>query len=135
MDALGAVAPALLLTALPISTQIDQALSHDRLVASLSAWFGAVGVLASLGLYGVTAYAVARRRTELGIRLAIGATPNRIVRMVFQRSCGELGIGMLIGCACSVVAAKLATTLVYGIGVHDPACRTSDPFGPLRSRK
>jgi hypothetical protein len=70
----------------PLSQQVDEALAADRVLAVLSGFFGAMALLlAGLGLYGVIAYAVARRRVEIGIRLAIGAAPADIVRMVLAR--------------------------------------------------
>ena len=84
--ALTAVNRDLTLTFQPMSTLVDESLAQDRLVAMLSGFFGALALLlAGLGLYGVTAYAVARRRTEIGIRMALARHPARVVRLVLAR--------------------------------------------------
>ena len=92
--ALTAVNRDLTLTFRPLSTLVDESLAQDRLVAMLSGFFGALALLlAGLGLYGVTAYAVARRRTEIGIRMALGAPPARVVRLVLARVAWLVGRG------------------------------------------
>ena len=78
--------PDLTLRFQPVSAQVQTALSQDRLVAELSGFFGVLALLlAGLGLYGVTSYAVGRRRIELGIRMALGAAPGSVVRIVLRR--------------------------------------------------
>jgi putative ABC transport system permease protein len=119
--ALHSVDPNLILTFTPIDEQISQALAQDRLVATLAGAFGLLAlVLAGLGLYGLTAYAVTRRRTELGIRLALGARPAGIVRLVLSRVWVLMGLGALVGAAGSLVASRLIASLLYGVDAHDP---------------
>jgi ABC-type antimicrobial peptide transport system permease subunit len=72
-------------------------------------------------LYGVTSYAVSRRRTEIGIRMALGAAPGGVVRLVLSRVTLLVGIGVLIGAGVSVWAAKFVETLLYGLEPRDPA--------------
>jgi len=91
-------------------------------LAVLSGAFGAVAlVLAGLGLYGVTAYAVARRSTEIGVSMALGATQSSVIRMVLGRVALLVGAGVLAGAGVSVWASTLIRSLLYGLDAHDPA--------------
>jgi len=97
--AITSVNPDLALTFRPLADQVDASLTQERIVAMLSGFFGALALLlAGLGLYGVTSYAVTRRRTEIGIRMALGAAPAGVVRLVLAR-----------------------VTLLYGLEPRDPA--------------
>jgi ABC-type antimicrobial peptide transport system permease subunit len=73
-----------------------------------------------LGLYGVTAYAVSRRRIELGIRMALGATPGSVIRKVLSRATVLVGAGLAAGALVSLWASRFAESLVYGVSAHDP---------------
>jgi len=89
-----------------LSDQIDRALVRERLVAMLSGFFGAlVLMLAAIGLYGVTSHALARRRGEIGVRMALGADAPRVVRMMLGRVACFLLVGVLAGSAVSAWAA------------------------------
>jgi ABC-type antimicrobial peptide transport system permease subunit len=91
-------------------------------MALLSAWFGLLALLLSaIGLYGLIAYAVSRRRIEIGIRLALGASPVRVVRSVLGRVAVLVAIGVTLGAAASVWASRLVATLLYGIEPGDPS--------------
>jgi predicted permease len=106
----------------PIKAEVHAALSQDRLLAMLSGFFGGLAMLlAGLGLYGVTAYAVSRRRIELGIRMALGATPASVVRSVLSRAAILVGAGVFAGAVASLWASRFADSLVYGISPRDPA--------------
>jgi putative ABC transport system permease protein len=121
-DAIARVDSDIATTFTPLKQQVDAALVQERMVAMLSGWFGILALLLSaLGLYGVTAYAVNRRRTEIGIRMAIGAAPARVVRLVLARVMVLLGFGVLIGTAASVWASRFIATLLYGLEPRDPA--------------
>lgn len=88
----------------------------------LGAFFGALAVvLAALGLYGITAYSVARRQAEIGVRMALGAAPVDIVRLVLSRVAQRLGAGVVVGVVASLWASSLVTSLLYGIEPRDPA--------------
>jgi ABC-type antimicrobial peptide transport system permease subunit len=76
--------------------------------------------LASLGLYGVTAYGVARRRREIGVRLALGAKPARIVREIVGGAIIQAGVGLLIGVPFAMIAANTMATLLYGVTARNP---------------
>ncbi len=77
-------------------------------------------MLATLGLYGVIAYMVARRRNEIGLRIALGADSSRVIRMVLGEAGVMLGVGLVIGGVLAVWAGQAATTLLYGLEPHDP---------------
>jgi len=77
-------------------------------------------LLAALGLYGVTAYAVSRRRIELGIRMALGATPASVVRNVLASATVLVGLGLIAGALVSLWASRFAESFVYGVSVRDP---------------
>ena len=89
-------------------------------MALLSGFFGTLALLlAAIGLYGVTAYAVARRRTEIGIRIALGAIPGRVVRLVVARVAMFVGVGLVAGTAASLWLSRFVATLVYGLEPRD----------------
>ena len=111
----------LALTFRPLADQVNASLTQERVVAMLAGFFGALALLlAGLGLYGVTLYAVSRRRTEIGIRMALGAAPRGVVRLVLSRVTLLVGIGVLVGAGVSVWAAKFVETLLYGLEPRDP---------------
>jgi putative ABC transport system permease protein len=111
----------LALTFRPLADQVDASLTQERVVAMLAGFFGALALLlAGLGLYGVTSYAVSRRRTEIGIRMALGAAPGGVVRLVLSRVTLLVGMGVLVGAGVSVWAAKFVETLLYGLEPRDP---------------
>jgi predicted permease len=104
-----------------LEDQVSDALTQERLVALLSGFFGALALLlAGLGLYGVTAYAVNRRRPEMGIRMALGADPEGVVRLVLRRVAWVIGLGLTIGGLATWWAARLAGSLLYGVDPRDP---------------
>jgi predicted permease len=125
-DAIGRVDRDLALTFRPLADQVGAALTQERLVATLSGFFGGLAlVLAGLGLYGVTAYAVHRRRGELGIRMALGAAPGGVVRLVLRRVAFLVGTGVLVGGAISWWAAPFVGTLLYGVDPRNPLIFTA----------
>ena len=104
-----------------LEAQLDQTLLTDRLVALLSAGFGFLAtVLASVGLYGVMAFVVARRRKELGIRLALGAQPGFVIWMVMREVLLLLAIGLAVGIPSAMLLGRFVSTQLYGIQPHDP---------------
>src|SRR5439155_9108582 len=97
-------------------------LTQERIVAMLSGFFGALALLlAGLGLYGVTSYAVARRRAELGIRMALGAAPAGVIRLILSRVLLLVGIGVIVGMGVSLWASRFVAALLYGLEPRDPA--------------
>jgi predicted permease len=119
--AVGAVDGAATLTIRPFDDYLVAGVAQERLVALLSASFGALALLlAALGLYGVTSYGVSRRRAEIGVRMALGADPAGVVRLVLRRVGWLVGSGIVVGIALSWWASRfISATLLYGVTVHD----------------
>ena len=108
-----------------VEGQLDETLSTDRLIAMLSAGFGLLAtLLATIGLYGVMAFVVARRRKELGIRLALGAQPGIVIWMVMREVLLLLAIGLAVGVPAAMALGQYVSTQLYGIKPHDPAIAT-----------
>jgi predicted permease len=104
-----------------LTEQVNASLIQERIVAMLSGFFGGLALLlAALGLYGVTSYAVSRRRTEIGIRMALGAAPGGVVRMVLRRVALLVGVGVIVGASASLWASKFVATLLFGLQPRDP---------------
>jgi putative ABC transport system permease protein len=104
----------------PLKDQVGASLAQERLVAALSGVFGGLALLlAGLGLYGVTAYAVSRRRREIGIRIALGSSRASVVRLVLGRIAVLVGTGAVIGVAASMWAVRFVGALLFGIDPHD----------------
>jgi len=112
------------LTITSVRTMQDQvALSFDqeRAVAGLASLFGIVALLlAAVGLYGVTAYAVARRTNEIGIRMALGADRSRIVQLVLRGATRRAFLGLLLGVPLAIGAGRLLSAELYGVTSWDP---------------
>jgi predicted permease len=105
-----------------VQAQLDETLLTDRLVALLSAGFGVLAtVLASVGLYGVMAFVVARRRKELGIRIALGAQRTAILWSVMQEVLVLLAIGLAAGIPTGLGLGKFVSAQLYGIQGQDPS--------------
>jgi ABC-type antimicrobial peptide transport system permease subunit len=102
--------------------QLDETLFTDRLVALLSAGFGLLAtLLATIGLYGVMAYVVERRRKELGIRLALGARPSFVRWLVMREVLALVTIGLAVGVPAALAIGRYVAAQLYGIEGQDPA--------------
>jgi macrolide transport system ATP-binding/permease protein len=102
--------------------QISGQFIEDRLIARLTMLFGLLAlVLASIGLYGVTAYTVAQRTSEIGIRMALGAGRPSVVGMVLKGAMVQAVIGLAIGVPVALLSARLLTDQMYGVTGHDVA--------------
>jgi ABC-type antimicrobial peptide transport system permease subunit len=109
-----------------VESQLDETLLSDRLVAMLSAGFGALAtLLASIGLYGVMAFVVARRTKELGIRLALGAQPGFVVWIVMREVLLLLAIGLAVGIPAAMALGRYVSAQLYGIKPSDPVIAVS----------
>ncbi len=101
--------------------QLDGVLGQDRLVASLSTALSAMAVfLASLGLFGLLSYRVARRTNEIGVRLAFGATRGAVLRMVLGESGRLIAAGLVIGVIATVMLARFVSSRLFGVSATDP---------------
>jgi len=100
---------------------VDDSLSRDRLIAQLSSFFGCLAlVLASIGLYGVMAYSVARRTNEIGVRVALGAPRGNVVWLVLRETLWMVAIGIAIGLPAALAATRLISSRLYGLSATDP---------------
>lgn len=98
------------------------ALRRDRMLAMLSAPFGVLALaLTALGVFGVIAYSVARRRSEIGVRIALGATAADVRRLVIGETLRLVGIGAAIGVPLSLVSVRALSSLLFGIAPQDPS--------------
>jgi putative ABC transport system permease protein len=112
--------------------QIDESIFTDRLVAALSASFGALAtLLAAVGLYGVMAYVVVRRTREIGIRMALGADRRQVLRMVMKEVFLLSSIGIAIALAASVGVGRVIGSQLFGVSGHDPAVFAAATIGLL----
>jgi predicted permease len=104
-----------------LDSQLEDVLVQERLVASLSALFGLLALLLTcVGLYGLMAYTVNRRTGEIGIRMALGAEPGRIVRMILGETLLLIGCGLLIGVPAAALASRLIASQLFGLKPGDP---------------
>jgi predicted permease len=101
---------------------IRDGLARDRLMALLSGFFGLLAaVLAAVGFYGVIAYTVSQRRTEIGVRIALGAARGQVIRIVIQRAARMLLAGIALGSVMAFLAARAVGTLLFDLRPSDPA--------------
>jgi ABC-type antimicrobial peptide transport system permease subunit len=105
--------------------QVDLSFDRERAVAILAELFGMVAlVLAAVGVYGVTAFMVAQRTNEIGIRMALGADRARVIRLVLRGAFQRVGAGLVIGVPLAVGAARLMAAQLYGVSFWDPFALT-----------
>jgi ABC-type antimicrobial peptide transport system permease subunit len=104
-----------------LETQVAESLTRERLLAMLGGFFGGLALLlAAIGLYGVLSYSVTRRRAEIGVRMALGAAPVQIVRLVLRDVGLMLGAGLLVGGLTGFALSRFVSTLLYGVQPGDP---------------
>ncbi|HXW08061.1 MAG TPA: ABC transporter permease [Vicinamibacterales bacterium] len=124
--ALAEVDPNLTITSVrTMQEQVDRSFDQERAVASLAGLFGLVALLlAAVGLYGVTAYLVAQRTGEIGIRMALGADRARVFQLVVRGAFQRVAIGLLLGVPLAVGAGRLIAAQLYGVTYWDPVALT-----------
>ncbi|HVN04541.1 MAG TPA: ABC transporter permease [Bryobacteraceae bacterium] len=104
-----------------LEQRVDDSIFIDRMIATLSGFFGALALLlAAIGVYGVMAYAVARRTAEIGLRIALGAAPAKIEWMVMRDGLVLIALGILFGLPLALTAARVSSSLLYGVKPSDP---------------
>jgi predicted permease len=104
-----------------LAAQVDESLTRERVLAALSTFFGALALLlATIGLYGTLSYVVTQRRTEFGIRLALGATRQSILGLVMRDVARVLAFGIAAGIAISFAATGALSALLFGLTARDP---------------
>ena len=103
------------------AAQVDGNFSQNEMLAKLTSLFGVLAlVLASVGLYGVTAYSVERRTSEIGIRMALGADRLNVLRLVLKGAFLQIGIGLAIGIPATILAGYAMTTQLFGVKPYAP---------------
>jgi predicted permease len=101
--------------------QIDASMQQERIIAALTASFGVLAlVLASVGVYGVMAYSVAQRTSEIGIRMALGALPREVLTMILREATWIALVGITCGIGATLLSTRLVTSLLYGLHPNDP---------------
>jgi putative ABC transport system permease protein len=102
-----------------LADQVDSSIVPERLIAMLSGLFGALGsVLAAVGLYGLLAYMVARRINEIGIRMALGATPGAVSRMVLADALGMVCAGLCVGAPLAFWGKSFAASVIPDLPIQ-----------------
>jgi putative ABC transport system permease protein len=104
-----------------LATHMDAALMRERLLALLSTIFaGLAALLAAIGLYGVIAYSVSQRAQEIGVRMALGALPRRVLGLVLGETLALAGLGIACGLPAALAATRLLAGFLYGVKPADP---------------
>jgi predicted permease len=104
-----------------LAAQVEKSLEREQLLAMLAGFFGGLALLlATIGLYGVMSYNVARRRNEIGIRMALGAEKSRVLRMVMGEAAVLIGAGLAAGLGVTLAATRLVESFLYGVQPNDP---------------
>jgi predicted permease len=105
-----------------LTAQVEAALVQERLMAALAAGFGALAlILAAIGLYGLLAYTVARRTSELGIRMALGASRASLIWLILQNALRLLALGLLAGILAAIAASRWIAAMLFGLTATDPS--------------
>ncbi|HEX3744005.1 MAG TPA: ABC transporter permease [Bryobacteraceae bacterium] len=119
---MGAIDPNLtVLNVAPVAEHLTQLVEHEQLIGTLAQIFGGLALLlASVGLYGITAYSVARRTSEIGLRTALGATPWQVVKLILGSALSQAAVGIAVGIPLALGAGRLLSGLLFGVKTSDP---------------
>jgi putative ABC transport system permease protein len=113
--------PAIIVEFKSFAAQLQESLMRERLMATLSGFFGGLAcLLATVGLYGVVSYLVARRRNEIGVRIALGATRGSVMSLVLREATVLLAAGVSVGVGLAIALGRAASSLLYGLKAYDP---------------
>ena len=100
---------------------VDRSIGRERLVARLLLIFGAMAlIVAAVGVYGLTAYTVAQRGKELGVRVALGARPTDLIRLLVSQSLVLVSVGLLAGTGAALLLSRLVASMLFGVTASDP---------------
>lgn len=114
--------PSIVLQFTAMRTSIMESLGRERLMASLSGFYGALAaMLATVGLYGMMSWMVVRRRSEIGVRMALGASQSGILMMMMREAMALLGIGLAVGVLLVMAAGRALQAMLYGLQPTDPS--------------
>lgn len=114
------------LTILPLTTQVENSILQERLLALLATVFGVLALaLAAVGLYGLMAYTVSRRTSEIGVRIALGATRANVSRLILRDALNLLAIGAILGLPLALAGATFVSKMLFGIRPADPLTAVS----------
>jgi predicted permease len=103
------------------AAQVDANFTQQAMIAKLTSLFGILAlILASIGLYGVLAYSVERRTSEIGIRMALGADRGNVLRLVLSSAFVQVGIGLAIGIPVTIFGGRVMASQLFGVTPHDP---------------
>ena len=120
-ETIGRIDGDIALTFRPLTSHVEASTNQERLVAMLSGFFGALALLlAAVGLYGMMSYSVSRRRSEIGIRIALGAAPGGVITLVLRRALTLLLAGLIAGAGIALWATKFVGPLLFGLQPRDP---------------
>jgi ABC-type antimicrobial peptide transport system permease subunit len=105
-----------------LTEQVDESTANQRLIARLSAFFGLLAAfLVCIGIYGLLSYAVARRTSEIGVRMALGARRSNVLWLILREVLVLVGVGIALGIPVALAGNRLAVKMLYGLSPADPA--------------
>ena len=115
------ISPEIVLEFGVLRTSVLHGLMRERLMATLSGFYGALAaMLATVGLYGIISYMAIRRRNEIGIRMALGASKSSILKMILREGLGLVAVGLVIGTLLAIIGGKAARAMLFGVNPADP---------------